>query len=420
MTLGLALSAVAAEPKREFQLMPVQSFVPRQGLGNVFAKLAEGKEVRIAYFGGSITAAPGWRPKTLKWFKETYPQANISEINAAIGGTGSDLGVYRFQQDVLRHKPDLVFVEFSVNDENATPVNIWRGMEGIVRQAWKADPNIDICYIYTFRVGYEKQLDQNLYSPAASADEILAEHYGIPSINPALRVAEMARENKLVFTPVKGETGKNQPTPEGVTLFSNDGVHPTDAGQEIYTNVITNALQQIAAKSEAKPHLLPTPFIADNWEQAKLVPLEPSMLSNGWKKLDTENGLGKQFRERLPEVWEATQPGEKITFKFKGTAARLYDIMGPDAGQVIVTIDGKASAPRSRFDSYSTYHRINSLGIAGGLADEVHTVTIEIHPEQPDRAVAIAKEKGEFDPKKYVGTNVRVGGIMILGDIVKE
>ena len=54
-------------------------------MGNVLAKLQAGKEVRIAYLGGSITAQNGWRPKTLGWFAETFPKAKVSEINAAIG-----------------------------------------------------------------------------------------------------------------------------------------------------------------------------------------------------------------------------------------------------------------------------------------------------------------------------------------------
>ena len=36
----------------------------------------------------------------------------ISEINAAIEGTGSDFGVFRLKDHVLQYKPDLGFVEF--------------------------------------------------------------------------------------------------------------------------------------------------------------------------------------------------------------------------------------------------------------------------------------------------------------------
>lgn len=421
---GIIMTATStmADPPKVFQLIPAKLSVQRSGLGNVFAKLKAGKEVRIAYFGGSITAQAGWRVKTLKWFQDNHPQAKVSEINAAIGGTGSDLGVYRCNYDVLRSKPDLIFVEFSVNDGGAAPEYIWRAMEGIVRQAWKMDPTIDICYVYTFRVGYEKDLDQGNCPRAASADEVLADYYGIASINMAMRTAELARDGKLIYTPKKDDQGKDLPTPEGVILFSHDGVHPDDAGHDVYTQVITEALKQWEPTSKPGAHTLKAPMVPDNWENAKLVPLEPRMLTPGWKKLSPAEGLGKAFNNRLPEMWEATQPGEKISFKFKGSAARLYDILGPDGGQVVVTLDEKASTPRPRFDSYCSYHRLACLGIGEGLEDKEHTVTVEIHPDQPDRNSVTNREKDKpgFDPKKYDGHAARVGWIMLIGDLVKE
>jgi len=87
LALFAAVRLLAATNLVEFQ--------PRGGLPNVLAKLHAGGDVRVAYLGGSITAQPGWRPKTLKWFQEQFPAAHVSEINAAIGGTGSDLGVFR-------------------------------------------------------------------------------------------------------------------------------------------------------------------------------------------------------------------------------------------------------------------------------------------------------------------------------------
>jgi hypothetical protein len=66
MALVTILCGATAEPPKDFQLVPARLFCPRDGLGNVFTKLNAGQEVRIAYFGGSLTAAPGWRVKTLK------------------------------------------------------------------------------------------------------------------------------------------------------------------------------------------------------------------------------------------------------------------------------------------------------------------------------------------------------------------
>ena len=429
-TLALSLLAAAASFLTGTHLMaapapvykPVQSqlFRQRDGLGNFFAKVQAGQTVRVAYFGGSITAQEGYRPKTLKWLREQYPNAKFEEINASIGGTGSDLGVYRFKQDVLDHKPDLVFVEFSVNDGGASPEYIWRAMEGIVRQAWKADPTIDLCYVYTFRTGYEKDLDAGLCPRAAGADEILADYYGIPSINMAMRTAELARQGKLIYVPTKDAEGKDQPAPEGTILFSNDGVHPLDAGHVIYTQVITDALKAMAEAPKPGAHPLKDPMISDNWEDATLVPLDPGMLTPGWTKLNPKEGLGRAFHDRLPELWQATQPGEKISFKFRGRAVKLYDILGPDGGQAICTLDGKTQPPHPRFDSYCTYHRLASLTIGEGLPDEVHTVTVEVSPDQPNRSSVVDKEKLKpgFDPKKYDGTVLRVGSLMLQGSIV--
>lgn len=420
MMIGLFGASVQAV---EFRPMPAVLYQPRDGLGNVIAKLRAGETVRIGYLGGSITAQEGWRPMTLKWFQDRYPNARVEQIHAAIGGTPSSLGVYRFQQDVLRHDPDLVFVEFSVNDGGMKPEDIWRGMEGIVRQAWRHDPTIDICFVYTFRVGYEQQLDQGLCSPAASADEILAEHYGIPSINMALRVAELHREGKLWFKPELDADGKAKPTPEGVMLFSTDGVHPIpETGHRIYLEVIAAAIEAMEANAEPRPHPLPEPLMPDNWERAKLVPLDPAMLTAGWTQLPPDQGLAKSFARNFPVLWTASTPGEAIEFKFRGTAVKLFDIVGPNGGQAIITLDGETRKPVPRFDSYCTYWRLSVLNIADGLPDTVHTVRVEISPEQPDRSVVTDRErtKPNFDPAKYDGTNLWVGWIMLIGDIVAD
>jgi lysophospholipase L1-like esterase len=403
----------------EYRQVPAELCRPRGGLGNVLGKLRAGQEVRVAYLGGSITAQNGWRPKTLAWFGSTFPKAKVVEINAAIGGTGSDLGAFRLAHDVLAHKPDLVFVEFAVNDGGADPHAIWRGMEGIVRQTWRADPTTDICFVYTFAVGAEKDLDRGLCTRSMSADELLADHYGIPSINMAMRIAELARQGKLQFDT---RNGKPSPTDKGVILFSNDGVHPLDAGHEVYLDVIAAAITKMSENAHTGPHALKPPFVRDNWERARMVPLKRSMLSSGWRKLNPKtDGLARTFQQRMPEIWEATKPGESISFRFKGTVARLYDLLGPDGGQAVCTVDGVASPPRPRFDHYCTYHRIATLPVAEGLEDTIHTVRVEIHPEQPDRRSVTDREKNKkgFNPSKYEGTRLRVAAILVVGDVVE-
>lgn len=402
--------ASAAEPVSA----PAELVQPRDGLRNVITKLAAGETVRVAYFGGSITAAQGWRVKTLAGLKQQYPKATLEEINAAIGGTGSDLGVFRYQQDVLDHKPNLVFVEFSVNDGGAPAEQMYRTMEGIVRKTWQADPQIDLCFIYTFRTGYEEPLMRGQCPPAAAAHEQVAAHYGIPSINVALQVVKLAEEGKLVYKADKGAQG---PEVEGKIIFSNDGVHPLDAGHDIYARVIADALRAMSLFDSVVPHALPPPMRDDNWQSARLAPITEAMLGGNWQKLDPQQGLAKRFADRLPVVWEGSA-GDTLKFRFKGTMVGLYDLLGPDGGQVRWTIDGRSHGPRPRFDSYCTYHRLASLRMADGLDDTEHEVTLVVDAEQPDRRIVTDKIKDQpnFDPTKFDGTKVWVGAIMMLGE----
>src|SRR5690606_34166632 len=119
------------------QSAELQEFSERGGVPNFFSKLKPGAEVNMAYIGGSITEArEGWRDLTFGWFRTMYPQTKFNQINAAIGGTGSNLGVFRMEQDVLSKKPDLIFVEFAVNDHGRNPADIHRAVEGIIRKTW--------------------------------------------------------------------------------------------------------------------------------------------------------------------------------------------------------------------------------------------------------------------------------------------
>ena len=52
------------------------------------AKLQRGGPVTVAYIGGSVTQMYGWRDQTFEWLKQAYPQAQLTQVDAAIGGTG--------------------------------------------------------------------------------------------------------------------------------------------------------------------------------------------------------------------------------------------------------------------------------------------------------------------------------------------
>ena len=410
----------------------------RDGVGDLMKKIREGKkEIVVAYLGGSITAMNGWRNLTTDWLRRTYPGVTFKEVHAAIGGTGSNLGVFRLGHDALQYDPDLLFVEFATNDGGARPEDIWRSMEGIVRQTWRKDPTTDIVFTYTITHSMMGDYGKGLCPRAASAMEQLADHYGIPSIGFGPRVAEEVKAGRLVMnmkdaeketavpveTPARDKAISEALAKEGKILFAKDGVHPAMPGHGFYLKSIVNGFTQMKdAKPVDKKAKLARPFVENHMEAAKMVGIEPGMLTGSWTKLPATDGKVRAFSGRMGDMWYAGTPGDAISFKFKGTCCMMYDLLGPDGGQVWVTVDGKRSPkPAARFDSYCTYHRIATLHVFNG-ADGVHEVRIEVDRDQPSRqpvAFRLKNPEVELAQAKYQGTKFWPAKIMLIGDLVK-
>lgn len=409
-------------------------FRVRGGIGNVMAKIRSGGPVTIAYFGGSITQMDGWRRLSLEWLKNRYPKCSFAEVNAAIGGTGSDLGVYRYRQDVLDFRPDLVFVEFATNDSGCSPETIWKNFEGIVRQTWEANPHTDIVFVYTITAKMMGDYGKGKCPQAASAMEQLADHFWIPSVDFGPRVAAAATNGVLVMSIGELETAVPKATPdrdrviaeklkaEGKTLFAKDGVHPALPGHGYYLDSIKAAwakMENLNTGSHAEK--LSRIFFRTDMEQAKMVSPSKAIMIGDWRALESNEPQGWTANRFGCKPYIATEPGSKLRFRFRGMRCKIYDLVGPACGQVWVTVDGKRrNKPIPRFDGYCTYYRLSSLDVYDG-ADGVHEVELELDANQPSRrpvAFRLKNPDEELASSKYNGKEWYVGRLMLVGDLL--
>ena len=400
---------------------PAVELRARDGLPNFFAKTRAGGKITVAYFGGSITAANGWRPQTTTWLRQRYPNGEWVEINAAIGGTGSDLGVYRLGQDVLKHRPDLVLVEFAVNDGGASPEQIYRCMEGIVRQARRSDPSLDLCFVYTLHENMLRDLQTGHLPRSASAMELIADHYGIPSIHLAQDAARRINAGEWVFTAPKPEAPADlaRGTPAR-PAFAPDGCHPfPETGHRLYTDAIRRSFDFMETLGRPGPRPLPSPFTPDNHENAQLIPLTASVLGAGWQALDIQaDPVARRFAQRLPVLWRADQPGASLSFTFRGRAAAIYDLLGPDGGELEMVVDGRAPKPVRRFDAYCTYHRLGTTSVWSDLQPEDHTVTLRLTDRTFDKAEILSRNQNKIDdPARYAPRRWYAGALLIDGEL---
>jgi hypothetical protein len=126
------------EPPVEFGSIGYQDMIKKSLLskGNNYRlkaaieKAERGEDVTIAYIGGSITQGAGAKPihtqsyayQSYLKFREMFGKdggKNVHFVKAGVGGTPSELGMIRYERDILRDgkvEPDVVIVEFAVND----------------------------------------------------------------------------------------------------------------------------------------------------------------------------------------------------------------------------------------------------------------------------------------------------------------
>ena len=78
-----------------------------------------GHSVPSGYFKSPVENTLAAYPHLLlKFLKENYATAVINCITTSIGGEQSEQGALRFKDDVLSVKPDLLFIDYALNDRS--------------------------------------------------------------------------------------------------------------------------------------------------------------------------------------------------------------------------------------------------------------------------------------------------------------
>lgn len=389
----------------------------RKGLPNLGLKLEQNRKVTIAYLGGSITAAKdGWREKSLRWIRENYTDSVIA-VNAALPGTGSDLGAFRLRQHVLNADPDLVFIEFAVNDGRKSSTLIRETMEGIVRQIRKNNKRTEICFVYTISGEMLNLMQQGGLPKSINAMEEVAEFYGIPSINMGLTVADQEAKGTLVFGGKKEDFKDKR-------VFSPDRIHPfSDTGHEIYAEVMARSLNVLLgyARKKLVNYPIGKPMSVNNWEFAQMIPLQELKKDGGWTKvIDPENELKIRLMGTNRDVFKSNFARASITVTFKGSRIGLYDVIGPGSGQYDILVDGLPAKTIQRFDKNCTYYRINYFMLPE-LKYGKHTVVFKVSEEKLNKFEILKEMNGKMSSTlnaEYAENAGYAIGLLLNGQIL--
>ncbi len=278
----------------------------------VMKRALSGKELRIAFLGGSITAGAAsttaescYAYLVYSWWKEKFPTAKIDYINAGVGATTSKFGVARVKEEVLSQKPDVVFVEFSVNDSNDNCFQ--ETFEGLIRTIL-LDQTEPAVFMF----------NNVFYDDGRNAQRVHNEigvYYELPIVSMKESLFEEIRKGNLKSSEI-----------------SSDHLHPNDYGHQLVAGVIVHLLEQIyriakeetsirvsgrAAEDKRKDYRIPVvPLTANRYfgsVRKNCNNYEPESL--GFVKDETK-------KEGVWDVfcygWAAISTGSRIRFEVEG------------------------------------------------------------------------------------------------------
>lgn len=346
----------------------------RVRLANVMKKAQNGEEITVAYIGGSITQGSSagddlcYARLTTNWIQETFPEAKVNYVRAGIGATGSYIGVHRVDRDVLSFNPDLVFVEFLVNDTTENTDRNVNSYDSLLQKIWNYESSPAIVTIAMTQENGTSFVDYVLP---------IVQKYDLPMISYKNAIMDVIEKGYIKWSDI-----------------SNDNIHPNVEGHAALTQLITAYLSDVLADIDSISGAesdLSEPYTENKYANASLVAYGDERITECEGFQGSENSFGN-----IPGFWRATAndghfgENDKLTFTVEAkNIGILYGRLVGGGGTFTVTVDGETKAVISEnFDggwgSYVECQEVASF-------DEVGTHVVEITP--------VSVESGE---KQYV------------------
>lgn len=320
------------------------------GEGIDWAGLFAKKSIRIGWLGGSVTQ--GYANGEIRW-QTAFPALVAEDLRAkgltvdcdicAEAGMDSLICGVLAGETVLSHKPDLVFLEFAIND--TTLRHNVHSFESLLRRLLTMDKPPVVCLLLMRSAsGYSCE---SFMLP-------MAEHYGLPCINlrPGLEAAMSAGEMQW------GD-------------FADNESHPHPAGHRLLADCVLHLLDAAKHSPQSKPRPLPEPWLeAPFMDMQRLSPGEYACIETAAPVVQT----GEWY---FPAAWELTE-GCGMTLRLTCTAVVVYFEAHrlPEYGSCRVLVDGVPM--REPLRSNSIYGWGNPRHMIVLQAEEAGAHTIEL------------------------------------------
>ncbi len=294
-------------------------------VAKVMKRAAAGEKISVGFFGGSITRGAHttvhencYAYLVYQWWVNKFEKSNITYVNGGIGGTTSQFGVARVNDDMLDFNPDFVITEFCVNDKEEDL--FLETYEGLVRKIllYKTEPAILILNNVRYNTGINAQKIHNQIGMA----------YDLPIVSIKDSLYREVEAGRIVA--------------EDITK---DYLHPNDLGHKLVANIVINALEKIyyevMANNIPNNYEIPIETITQNrfmtsvrYNNKNYSPIMKDFYS------DCAEQQGKE--DKFKNGWIGSKVGASIHFEVTGEIIAVQYRKSPrtDAPVATAVIDG--------------------------------------------------------------------------------
>lgn len=328
-------------------------------MANVLDRAANGEEITCAYIGGSITEGyhdgltleedQKWAKMSTNWLSEQYPDATFNYVNAGISGTPSVLGNVRLERDVLDYEPDIVFVEFAVNDGGETIYK--NAYESLVRTLLADERDIAVVLLFTIvESGHTCQPHMTK----------IGENYDLPMISLPDSIWVEMQEGRMTWDDYSGD--QSHPHVEG-------GKYILDFVVNYYEKVIPN----IEASKGDVDNTLPEPVFSGDYANMHFLDsttLKPEL--TGFAEANAHNSFPNSWQYRGEEgaSMKFTISCKKLAMVYKANNSQMY-------GDAKIYIDGEYARTITSNQSDGWQNPVTEY-IIDGNEDAEHEVEIVV------------------------------------------
>jgi hypothetical protein len=258
----------------------------------------------------------------------------------------------------------------------------------MLRQVWEVYPAADILFLYTPSRTFLNDYRGGKEPESIRLHEKVAAHYGLPSVNLARLIAD-----KIIAGELKE-----------ADVFLGENV-VSDAAGVLCLAAVKPLFQAGLAAAKAAPELekrvAPPPLSRHPIVKPLVESYNKAQYEPGW--LDWQPSPIEQYLH----VLHGETSGPVVTVRFKGDLLGISCVVGPDSGDVEVSVDGSAWTlkPCFKLNAGGAFKNVAVL-LAEGMDPAVeHTVKLRV-------AAAV--------PEGSTGKQVCIANLLVNGTIVSE